>query len=207
MGTAQTSVVVGVSAVLALSALPVRAAQLDTAGASRCSTHAYLNDPDPKGTNVRAAPSAKAPVVGRLPPRAPMEDAPSEIVGVEFEIVGSKDGWLLVRDPDRGAFKGPGWIFGGLVSGTLGGAKLLAAPAGNAKVVASLQHLGETAIGADSFEVLQVHACQGHYVDVTVRLAPSIEPYPGLPKQPMRGWVAKMCSTQLTTCDSSQRAE
>jgi hypothetical protein len=78
---------------------------------------------------------------------------------------------------------------------------MLASPAEDAKVLATLQHAGETGVGPDSFDVIQVHACQGSYVDVTVKLAPSIEPYPGLPKQPMRGWVRKMCSTQLTTCD------
>lgn len=176
---------------------------MDTTGASRCETHAYLNDPDPKGTNVRAAPNGKAAVIGQLPPRAPMQGDDSEIVGVAFEIVGSKDGWLLVRNPDRGTFKGHGWIYGGLVSGTIGAQQLLASPVSNAKVIAELHHEGETGVGPDSFEVMQVHGCQGRFVEVTVRLTPSIAPYAGLPKQPMRGWVRKLCSTQVTTCDPS----
>jgi hypothetical protein len=192
---------IGLGAALILSVFPAFAApDVVTAGGSGCSVSAYLNDPDPKGTNVRAAPSAKAPVIGQLPPRAKMEDG-DEIVGVEFDVIGSKNGWLLVQNHDRGSFKGPGWVFGGLVSGTLGGSKLLATPADGAKVLATLQHAGETGIGPDSFEVMHVHGCQGPYVDVTIRLAPSIAPYPGLPKQPMRGWVRSMCSTQLTTCD------
>ncbi|MCK9908430.1 hypothetical protein MXD81_04780 [Microbacteriaceae bacterium K1510] len=194
---------IGLGAALLMLASPLQAAPVDTAGASRCETHAYLNDPDPKGTNVRAAPNGKAPVIGQLPPRAPMQGDDSEIVGVEFEIIGSKDGWLLVRNPDRGTFKGHGWIYGGLVSGTIGGPQLLASPASNAKVLAELHHEGETGVGPDSFEVMQVHACQGRFVEVTVKLAPSIAPYPGLPKQPMRGWVRKLCSTQVTTCDPS----
>jgi len=194
---------IGLGAALLTLVSPLQAAPVDTAGASRCETRAYLNDPDPKGTNVRAAPNGKAAVIGQLPPRAPMPGDDSEIVGVEFEIAGSKDGWLLVHNPDRGSFKGPGWIYGGLVSGTIGGRQLLASPAGNAKVLAELHHAGETGVGPDSFEVMQVHACQGRFVEVTIRLAPSIAPYPGLPKQPMRGWVRKLCSTQLTTCDPS----
>jgi hypothetical protein len=186
-----------------LTLLPLAAAAgpaVDTAGASRCAIRGYLNDPDPKGTNVRAAPRATAPVIGRLPPRAKMKDE-DEIVGVEFEIIGSKDGWLLVRNPDRGEFKGPGWVSGRLVSFTIGSPKLLVAPADDAKVVASLQHAGDSGIGPDSFEVKQVHGCQGHYAEVTVVLAPSVEAPPGLSKKPMRGWVGKVCSNQLTTCD------
>lgn len=192
---------IGLSASLALLACPLHAqTTVDTVGAAKCTAHGYLNDKDPKGTNVRAGPSAKAAVIGRLPPPTKMQDG-DEIVAVEVEIAGAKDGWLLIRKADRGSFKGTGWVFGGLMSGTLGGSQLLASPSDSANVVASLQYTGDTGVGPDSFEVLQVHGCQGAYVDVTIRLAPSLTPYPGLPPQPMRGWVRKMCSTQLTTCD------
>lgn len=182
-----------------LMLVPQVAHAVDTAGASPCSIRGYLSDPDPKGTNVRAAPRANAPVVGLLPPRSGHE-GDDEIVGVEFEIIGSKDGWLLIQNPDRGALAGAGWISGRLVGFTIGSPRLLASPADNARTVASLQILGDEGVGPDSFEVRQVHACQGHFAEVTIRLAPSIKAPPGIAK-PLRGWVGKVCSNQLTTCD------
>jgi hypothetical protein len=186
---------------IALFLSPAHAAPpVVTVGALQCSLHGYLNDADPQGTNVRAAPRADAPVIGRLPPRAKMKDD-DEIVGVEFEIIGSKNGWLLVRNPDRGDFKGPGWVFGRLVSFTIGSPKLLAAPVDGAKVVAGLQYSGDVGIGPDSFDVKQVHGCRGHWAEVTVVLAPSVDPPPGMTRKPVRGWASKLCSNQLTTCD------
>ena len=178
---------------------PMVAHAIETAGASRCAIRGYLSDRDPKGTNVRAAPRANAPVIGLLPPQSRLENE-DEIVGVAFEIIGSKDGWLLIQNPDRGALGGPGWISGRLVGFTIGSPRLLASPADNAKTVASLQFSGDEGVGPDSFEVRQVHACQGHFAEVTIRLAPSIKPQPGMDK-PLRGWVGKVCSNQLTTCD------
>lgn len=179
--------------------VPMAAHAVETAGASHCAIRGYLSDRDPKGTNVRAAPRANALVIGVLPPRS-RHESDDEIVGVELEIIGSKDGWLLIQNPDRGALGGPGWISGRLVGFTIGSPRLLVGPADSAKTVASLQILGDEGAGPDSFEVRQVHACQGHFAEVTIRLAPSIKAPPGLDK-PLRGWVGKVCSNQLTTCD------
>lgn len=185
---------------------PALAAEVETAGATQCRTHGYLKDKDPRGTNVRSAPRANAPVIGRLPPRAPLEPGSDEIVGAEFEIIGAKDGWLLIRDAQAGedskpVFKGPGWISGRLVDFTLGGNALRAAPDSDAKTIAKLS--GElkdgSGYGPDSYEVLAVHGCESHFVDVTIVLARSLK----TGAKPMRGWVDKACSTQLTTCDSS----
>jgi hypothetical protein len=76
-----------------------------------------------------------APVIGHLPPLFQLTDA--DIVGAEFEIVGSKDGWLLIRNAEaavdrqgngKRVFEGPGWISGGLAGATLGSQFLRAAP-------------------------------------------------------------------------------
>ena len=188
-------------------AAPARLVAADTTGATHCTLRGYSTDPDPKGTNVRAGPSADAPVIGRLPPRGPMvpNDNTSEIVGPEFDIVGSKDGWLLIRnaggtseDDDAVHFPGPGWISGGLVGFTIGSPELRAAPAAGAEVIMRLGGESKgTAYGADSFGVIRVHGCQQHFADVTIRPPRGL----GLPPQPIRGWVGRVCGNQLTTCD------
>ena len=189
-----------------LAVSPAFATPIDTDGASRCRTAGYLKDADSRGTNVRGAPRANAPIIGHLPPPAPIEPGSDEIVGAEFDIIGAKDGWLLIDNARPGsdakmAFKGPGWISSRLVGMTLGADLLRVAPDVDAKVIAKLS--GElkdgNAYGADSYEILAVHGCDSHFVDVTIKLAPSIVP----DAKPMRGWVEKACSTQLTTCDPS----
>src|SRR4030095_6318024 len=106
---------------LALAGVAAQAAPLDTAGASQCEFTGYAKDRDPKGTNVRIAPRADAAVIGRLAPLTKI--SADEWTGVEFDIVGSKDGWLLIKNPNRAdgmkldaahAADGRGWIWGGL---------------------------------------------------------------------------------------------
>jgi hypothetical protein len=166
----------------------------------------YFKDNDRRGANVRSAPRVDAPVIGYLPPRARLEPGSDMIVGAEFDIIGAKDGWLLIRNALTGAdarqvFKGPGWISGKLVGFTLGADTLRVAPENDAKAIAKLS--GElkdgSGYGPDGYMVLAVHGCESHFADVTIKLARSIMPG----GKPMRGWVEKACSTQLTTCDPS----
>jgi hypothetical protein len=173
----------------------------DAADVTRCEVSAYRNDPDPKGTNLRAAPNAKAAIVGVIPPAPPGENL-EDTTETEFDVVGYKDGWFLVRNLSRGAFKGEGWVYGKLITGAPSSMKLLAAPANNAKMVASLFHdgtdkNGDYSYGPDSFEVLQIHACQGRFVEVTLR---RVADEGKKPNPSMHGWLEGLCSNQLTTC-------
>jgi hypothetical protein len=59
-----------------------QAAPLDTTGASQCQVRGFSIDTDPKGTNVRSAPRADAPVIGRLAPRTRIGS--DTTTGVEF---------------------------------------------------------------------------------------------------------------------------
>jgi hypothetical protein len=177
------------------------AAPLDSTGASQCRTRGYSTDIDPAGTTVRSAPRADAPVIGRLAP--PTLLGPGTYEGVEFEVVGSKDGWLLIQKPapesglklDAGnAADGRGWISGRLVAVVLGDRSLRAAPRREAPVVADLSGPG---IGPDSFIVSTVHACDGKYLEVTGT-------WHG---KPLRGWSLSPCSNQLTTCDGGSASD
>src|SRR5262249_42641796 len=83
-----------------LAGVDAVAQPIDTAGMVACRVRGYATDTDPKGTNVRSAPRADAQIVGRL---APLKRVDRETVeGVEFAIIGSMDGWLLITDADYG---------------------------------------------------------------------------------------------------------
>jgi hypothetical protein len=187
---------------LASVQVAAEAAPLDTTGASQCQTRGFSNDGDPKGTNVRSAPRADAPIIGRLAPLRRI--APDTSTGVEFEIVGSKDGWLLIQngqpetdftlDPANAA-DGRGWVSGRLVGTTLASAPLRIAPRRDAAVVTQLAGPNW---GPDSVAVSVVHACKDKYVEVTAT------PIGG---KPVRGWSWAPCSSQLTTCDRGGMTE
>jgi hypothetical protein len=185
---------------LALPEAAARAATVETSGAAQCDAKGFSIDADPKGTNVRSAPRVNAPVIGRLAPLAyPGGDKSAGVlVGPEFEIVGAKDGWLLIQRPgDSDDFKldaayaaeGRGWISGRLVGTQLGAQSLRAAPRRDAPIVTRMR--GEN-WGPDSVKVAAVHACQDKYVEVTATP-------PG--GKSVRGWSWMPCSSQLTTCD------
>jgi hypothetical protein len=189
---------VTLAGLLTLVHVTASAAPLDTTGASQCWTRGYSTDIDPAGTNVRSAPRADAPVIGRLAPRTLL--GPGTYEGVEFEVVGSKDGWLLIQKPDpksglkldaANAADGRGWISGRLVGAVLGNRSLRAAPRREASVVADLSGPNR---GPDSFLVSSVHACDGKYLEVTGTWGGG---------KPLRGWSLSPCSNQLSTCDGA----
>jgi hypothetical protein len=175
---------------------------IDTAGAMQCEASGFSTDPDPKGTNLRSAPRANAPVIGRLAPRTRI--TPAEVVGVTFYIVASKDGWLLITngnpekdfmlDPAHAA-DGRGWVAGRLVGTTLGAAALRTAPRRDAPPVADLSGPG---VSPESTVVSVIDGCQGKYVEVTA------SPLKG---KTVRGWSWAPCFLQLTPCDRGGMVE
>jgi len=181
---------------LTLATTQAAAAPLDTAGATQCEARGWAKDKDPKGTNIRNAPRADAPVIGHLAPLTKI--AADEWTGVEFDIVGSKGGWLLIKDPTPAdgmkldaehAADGRGWIWGGLVGTQLATVPLRSAPRRDTPAVARFK--GDN-WGPDSVAVSAIHGCEGKYVEVTAT------PIGG---KTVRGWSFAPCSAQLTTCD------
>jgi hypothetical protein len=190
---------------LLLGGLPTSAAaaSVDTAGVTKCDLNSYSTDTDPKGTNIRSAPNASAPIIGHVPPEP--NSSSEETEASSFHIIGAKNGWLLIENvvpggtvgQDTGiSFKGPGWISGALAGFTVGSVKLHSAPAISAPVVAKLGDESK-GYGPDSYAVKRVNACQGTFADITVQLPPGIDKH----AKPVRGWAAAVCDTQLTTCD------
>jgi hypothetical protein len=179
----------------ALAPLAADAQPLDTAGATECKVRGWVQDSDPKGTNVRSAPSGNAPIIGHLAPLTRITK--DESTGVEFDIVGSKDGWLLIREGSDGGLTfdkaheadGRGWISARLVSTQLRAPAFRSAPHRDAPEIARMT--GDD-WGPYSVAIVAVHGCQGRYIDVTAT------PVGG---KPVRGWSFAPCSLQLTTCD------
>src|SRR5256885_9521730 len=73
----------------ALGSMTATAQPLDSGGATPCEVRGWVQDPDPKGTNVRAAARANAPIIGHVAPMVRL--TPSDITGTEFDIVAYKD--------------------------------------------------------------------------------------------------------------------
>jgi hypothetical protein len=180
------------------SILQAYAAAIDTTRATPCNISGYPEDPDPQGTNVRAAPRRDAPVIGTLPPAVP---SGGTTIAPEFKIIGSRDGWLLIRDafqgdygdmPKRRVFAGPGWVAGNLVRFTINGGVLRAVPCGTAPEVLQLfGESGESVWGPDSVTIEHVYGCSGRFAEVSVKTPAG---------KRARGWATNICSNQVTTC-------
>jgi hypothetical protein len=183
------------AAALCLSALAAAAAPADAASPA-CEIRAFQTDPDPNGTNIRSAPRADAPVIIRLPPRVFLDPGHSDSVGWEFAVIGSRNGWLLIKNvhwvnvPDQ-LWAGPGWMWGGLAGVSLRSVVLRASPRRDAPVIDQLMDL-EKGWMPDSFLVSQIHGCRDKFVEVSI----------SQPKR-LRGWSREPCPAQLTTCDGT----
>jgi hypothetical protein len=151
-----------------------------------CSFRAWAADPDPQGLNVRSAPNLKAAVLGHYIWRK-NADAGNF---VEFNVKGFRDGWFLIDGgsygdygdaPSEAPYGGRGWVHGSRIAGQLLGLThgLRAEP--DAK--ASEKPLGKA---PDAVVVKQLLACKGDWVKIDTDVG--------------TGWVAGLCSNQVTTC-------
>jgi hypothetical protein len=178
---------------VAVSLLPVPslAQPADTAGAAVCELSGWSADPDPAGLNVRAAARKDAPVIGTLPHRPDY--------AVEFDIIGSRDGWLLIRNarapsygdgPDKPVFAGPGWVFADKVRFLINDPALRSEPQLDAATVLRLDSADHSE-GPDSGTIDHVYGCQGAFAEVEAHMSKG---------RHKRGWATHICSNQVTTC-------
>src|SRR5688572_22661235 len=72
-----------------------------------CSFSGWSTDPDPRGLNVRAGPSATARILGTLPPPEPGEDVEVDF-GATFDVVEARDGWFRIENARRWSQAGQG---------------------------------------------------------------------------------------------------
>jgi hypothetical protein len=178
-------------------------------GTEPCDLRAWSTDIDMAGLNVRAEPSAKARVLGTLPPpfrfKTESETAPDEGYRTEFTIRGYKDGWFLIdgaTPPGRRyvndypkrfpkPYAGRGWVHASKVGAQyangdtrMGG--LFQAPHADARWTPAGREAGGGSISADGGPK-RVLACSGYWA--------LVEAHDGV-----RGWWRRLCSSQVTTC-------
>jgi len=180
-------------------------------GTEPCSLRAWSDDRDPKGLNVRAEPSAKARVLGTLPPPYRLKTGGSENTPeggwlTEFRIIGFKDGWFLIEGATppgkeyedekkypRNApkpYSGRGWVAANKVGANyangatrMGG--LFQAPFVDALWMPAQRKLGGP-LDTDGGPK-RIFACSGHWG--------LVESHDGV-----RGWWRRLCSSQVTNC-------
>src|SRR5690606_18597107 len=183
---------------------------------TRCDLEGWTTDTDPEGLNVRAAPSARAAVVGTLP----AYDAGRDYLRTSrFSIRGSAGGWLRIEHgaeyrvqdvpdawPDRPAYAGPGWISGRHAGFAVQSSRGYATPDAAGNAVVDLQGDWLTDLGA----VDRIVACSGRWalvefhldhrrdgdrlVDLTAREKSA---------SAGRAWFRGVCPIIETTCDGS----
>lgn len=165
-----------------------------------CSLHLYSNDADAKGTNIRAAPSVNAPIIGTLPGKRAEADTK---IGPEFQVLGAKGGWLLIRNAHWAAyvheeellFPGPGWIAAKFVGFEIEHGWLYDTPQGHGQRILKLSSLdqadSESHWGPEDVRVERVYGCSGSFLEVDIETPNG---------QKKRGWVTGVCGNQVTTC-------
>jgi hypothetical protein len=174
------------------------------AGTEPCDLGAWSADNDAAGLNVRAEPSARARVLGKLPPPRKFprnEAAPPEGLRSTFRIVGYRDGWFLIEgakppggeDYPRGLprpYSGRGWISARMAGAAfansgLGGGWLWLSPHADAATRPAKSAAGEP-ISVDGGPK-RILACSGLWA--------LVESGDGT-----RGWWRRLCSSQVANC-------
>jgi hypothetical protein len=156
-------------------------------GINLCWLNAFSIDTDPQGTNIRAAPDRNAPIITKIPGE---RDEAGNKIGPEFQVIGSVDGWLLIRQVtwagydlnEKLIFNGLGWIAAGLVSFSAEDPWLRSAPRADASRVRGFSPDENAAPGLEVNDAIikRVHHCSGSFVDVDLE-APD--------GRKARGWV------------------
>lgn len=187
---------------------------------AQCAFVAFVEETDPAGLNVRAAPNARSKVLGKLPP-VWVDKVDNARVRVRVEVTASSNGWFriqnasdeenLTEQPARPTYSGEGWV---------SGRKLLVKPqtsigrtrpAETAPVGLQLQEqrLFDTSAFSRAGSLV---GCSGSWVHVefvenkiptelrqTLQVSPKARE--GLPHGRFRLWLDKICGAQETSCD------
>ncbi len=159
-----------------------------------CAFEGWVIDEDPKGLNVRAAPSAKARAVGTLPPMAWDPDLERKM-GAGVRVLESRNGWFRIGDPGWSRNIGPdpggpkGWIHGRYLDFAIQTDKAFAEPDPNSPAVATAWRDKD---GGHQIGYRHPTECRGEWVRLLVK---------GHDGREKLGWLRGTCAIQETTCD------
>jgi hypothetical protein len=169
----------------------------------------YLDDPNPAGRTVYAAPDAGSRRLGRvLPPFDPKGSA----LAASFEVIDGHDGWIriegagddpqLIETKPRAMYSGKGWIRGEGVSVTFQGSQLFAAPDWTSDMTVLVR------TGFDAYRMTGLIGCDGSWAQGRWQIDDPAEAVRILPaalvsRTPLvvEGWATGACNIQETTCD------
>jgi hypothetical protein len=180
-------------------------------GARECTDiRGYLHDETAGGRAVHARPDAASPVLGRI---APPDKDPNGVydVVVGFDILSSRDGWLLVEGagddtalterPARAMYSGRGWIRSERVGVGLQTRQAFAQPRHSSAML--VRAVEPNALD----DLVEIAACDGHWVLGRWRPAqPSTIRYEAaavVSSDPLtlEAWATGICNIQETSCD------
>ncbi len=184
---------------------------------TQCALQAWSTERAPIGLKVRDQPGKTGRVIGTLPP-----DLPDASAAVSFDVIGSSDGWLKIRNAvdlagpsakDNGAgvklprriYTGEGWVHGSKVRVAVQSAKGYAAPGGKGEPSIDFGENWAT----EGAQVSAVLACDGVWSQVELRAmdgedgAKARQVLGG--KSTVRAWFSNICGMRETTCDSKSK--
>jgi hypothetical protein len=170
------------------------------AGVTACKFAALVKDSEPGGPPARDAPRQDGREVGRLP--AIGGELP------EIQVIGFKDGWLLIEGAEYPAYTGRGWVEGKFVTTRLFRDTLKKAPSKGSPVVSHLYGTRSNGLTyqPSDLEVLRVLGCSGPWLEVEIH-QPDAQTLSGKPAAAtdgtVRGWTDRSC-TKRSDCMEAQ---
>ncbi|WP_447919226.1 hypothetical protein [Achromobacter aegrifaciens] len=180
------------------------------AGPTACSFSGWTTNEKP-AIQVRAAPSAKADVMGSLPTtRGDGPDPNIDYYSVSFDVTEARDGWLKIRNASddktgdeqskpRPVYRGEGWIEAADAQVGIQSARGYASPDAGSERLLDLRDDWLT----ERATLRGIAACEGEWLllDYEMRNSDKFEPLEPKDRTRGRAWFRGVCSSSETTCD------
>lgn len=170
-------------------------------GETQCDLGGWTAPLETRPIEVRAAPGARARVIGTLPTASSSDDD----YAVDFSIIGSSDGWLKIADASdaknedraRPVYGGVGWIRGSAARLGIQSGRGYAQPDIRSEKLLELDGAWLT----ERATIEAIVGCSGKWVQVEYRLHVTGRKMERIPKKPLRAWFRGACAIAETTCD------
>ena len=198
-------------------------AATNASAGDRCAFGAFVQEDDPAGLNLRAAPSLQAHVVGQLPPTFVPADSPGLQVRIAVDVLGDDAGWFhiahardaeqLTGQPPRALPASDGWVSGRKLTVKSQATQGRASPDASAAPVLALGD-GDSLDGDAIVAASHLVACHGRWAlveldaarlpgDVRAQLKVSPGGPAGSTAAHPRAWLDRLCAVQETSCDGA----